>query len=192
MSVMLRQIVPDAADNAARTYKGHPEFPALCLNSNTQENGLVMVTTQASITREAVADTLESQQELTRQISEMGEWFHNINLKGIQTAPNHFLGDFPNVKWKNIAPAIPEDFSGATVLDIGCNGGFHSIELKKRGASRVLGVDVDDRYLNQVGGEIRDGEIFVIELTAEFYLQTVDTVFVRHALPKGDFMNSVV
>src|SRR5579884_1479889 len=108
-----------------------------------------MVTTQASITREAVAETLEAQQELTRQISEMGEWFHNINLKGIQTAPNHFLGDFPNVKWKNIAPALPEDLSGATVLDIGCNGGFHSIELKKSGASRVVGVDVDDRYLNQ-------------------------------------------
>jgi tRNA (mo5U34)-methyltransferase len=108
-----------------------------------------MVTTQASITRETVTETLESPQELTRRISEMGEWFHNINLKGVQTAPNHFLGDFPNVKWKNIAPAIPQDLSGATVLDIGCNGGFHSIELKKRGASRVLGVDVDDRYLNQ-------------------------------------------
>ncbi len=79
----------------------------------------------------------------------MGEWFHNINLNGVLTAPNHFLGDFPSVKWKNIAPALPADLSGATVLDIGCNGGFHSIELKKRGASRVLGVDVDDRYLEQ-------------------------------------------
>ncbi len=120
-----------------------------------------MVTTQASITREAVTETLEAQQELTRQISDLGEWFHNINLKGIQTAPNHFLGDFPNVKWKNIAPAIPEDFSGATVLDIGCNGGFHSIELKKRGASRVLGVDVDDRYLNQArfASQVLDLEI---------------------------------
>ena len=63
--------------------------------------------------------------------------------------PNHFLGDFPNVKWKHIAPALPADLSGASVLDIGCNGGFYSIELKRRGASRVLGVDVDDRYLEQ-------------------------------------------
>jgi tRNA (mo5U34)-methyltransferase len=108
-----------------------------------------MVTTQTSITRQDITEKLEDQQELTRRISEMGDWFHNINLKGIQTAPNHFLGDFPNVKWKNISPSIPEDLSGATVLDIGCNGGFHSIELKKRGARRVLGVDVDDRYLNQ-------------------------------------------
>jgi poly(3-hydroxybutyrate) depolymerase len=29
----------------------------------------------------------------------------------------------------------------------------------------------------------------VMDLTAEFYLQTVDTVFVRHALPKGEMMH---
>jgi len=108
-----------------------------------------MVTTQAGIIQENSAEELKTRQELTRRIAGMGEWFHNINLNGVQTAPNHFLGDFPNVKWKSIAPALPQDLSGATVLDIGCNGGFHSIEMKKRGAERVLGVDVDDRYLEQ-------------------------------------------
>src|SRR5205807_1883519 len=53
------------------------------------------------------------------------------------------------IKWRNIESAIPEDLSGATVLDVGCNGGFYSLEMKKRGASRVLGIDVDDRYLRQ-------------------------------------------
>lgn len=86
---------------------------------------------------------------LARRIDELGEWFHNINLLGVNTAPQHFLGDFPNVKWKHISAAIPEDLSGATVLDIGCNGGFYSLELKKRGAERVVGIDVDERYLNQ-------------------------------------------
>ena len=95
------------------------------------------------------APNLDGHQELTRRIAEKGDWFHNINLNGVWTAPHHFLGDFPNVKWKHIAPALPADLSGASVLDIGCNGGFYSIELKKRGASRVLGVDVDDRYLEQ-------------------------------------------
>ena len=108
-----------------------------------------MATMGTNISREDVTQNLNGLQELTRRISEMGEWFHNINLNGVLTAPHHFLGDFPNVKWKHIAPALPADLSGATVLDIGCNGGFHSIELKKRGASRVLGVDVDDRYLDQ-------------------------------------------
>jgi len=86
---------------------------------------------------------------LVERIHALGDWFHNINIDGVWTAPNHFLGDFPNVKWKHISKAFPENLQGASVLDIGCNGGFYCIELKQRGAGRVLGVDVDDRYLNQ-------------------------------------------
>jgi len=86
---------------------------------------------------------------LARKIAELGDWFHNLDLRGIPTAPQHFLGDFPNIKWRHICEAIPQDLSGATVLDIGCNGGFYSIEMKRRNARRVLGVDVDDRYLKQ-------------------------------------------
>lgn len=86
---------------------------------------------------------------LSQRITELGEWFHNLDLNGVKTAPHHFLGDFPNVKWRNIGAAIPQDLTGAHVLDIGCNGGFYSIEMKKRGATRVLGIDVDTRYLNQ-------------------------------------------
>jgi tRNA (mo5U34)-methyltransferase len=86
---------------------------------------------------------------LTERIRELGDWFHNLDLHWVPTAPNHFLGDFPNIKWKHIASSIPEDLTGASVLDIGCNGGFYCIQLKRRGAERVLGIDVDDRYLNQ-------------------------------------------
>ena len=87
--------------------------------------------------------------QLAQRISELGDWFHNLDLHGVHTAPHHFLGDFPRIKWKQIAGAIPDDLKGATVLDVGCNGGFYSIEMKKRGAARVVGIDVDDRYLNQ-------------------------------------------
>ena len=34
--------------------------------------------------------------------------------------------------------------------------------------------------------EFYDEYLAVMDLAAEFYLQTVDTVFVRHALPKGE------
>jgi tRNA (mo5U34)-methyltransferase len=86
---------------------------------------------------------------LSRRVHELGEWFHNLDLHGVPTAPHHFLGDFPNIKWRSICSRIPSDLNGATVLDIGCNAGFYSIELKRRGAGRVLGIDVDDRYLQQ-------------------------------------------
>jgi tRNA (mo5U34)-methyltransferase len=80
---------------------------------------------------------------------ELGPWFHNLHLPGgVQTAPDHPLGDFPAFKWRQIAPHIPVDLSGATALDIGCNAGFYSFALAERGAS-VLAVDVDDHYLRQ-------------------------------------------
>src|SRR3954470_19483660 len=86
---------------------------------------------------------------ISRRVNELGQWFHNLNLHGVSTAPNHFLGDFPNIKWRHIRNDIPNDLKGASVLDIGCNGGFYSIEMKRRGAGRVLGIDIDDRYLKQ-------------------------------------------
>jgi tRNA (mo5U34)-methyltransferase len=90
-----------------------------------------------------------SRDEIRRRAEALGPWFHNIVLDGVATAPNHFLGDYPAVKWKGFSQAIPADLTGKTVLDIGCNGGFYSIEIKKRGAERVLGIDSDDSYLAQ-------------------------------------------
>jgi tRNA (mo5U34)-methyltransferase len=87
--------------------------------------------------------------DLHEEIRELGPWFHNLHLPdGSQTAPGHQLGDFPSFKWKAIAPFFPERMEGKTVLDIGCNAGFYSIELARRGA-RVTAIDVDEHYLAQ-------------------------------------------
>jgi len=95
-----------------------------------------------------LADSL-TVSEVEKKIVELGPWFHNLSLLGVQTAPDHFLGDYPSIKWRNFQHAIPEDLTGMSVLDIGCNGGFYSIEMKRRGATRVLGVDHDSQYLDQ-------------------------------------------
>ena len=87
--------------------------------------------------------------EIRRQATALGPWFHNIDLGGVATAPEHFLGDYPAVKWRRFAHALPADLSGRTVLDIGCNGGFYSIEMKRRGAARVVAIDFDEDYLRQ-------------------------------------------
>jgi tRNA (mo5U34)-methyltransferase len=90
-----------------------------------------------------------SPDEIRRDAAALGPWFHNIVLEGVPTAPEHFLGDYPNVKFRRFADAIPADLAGKSVLDIGCNGGFYSIEMKRRGAERVLGIDYDEDYLAQ-------------------------------------------
>lgn len=81
----------------------------------------------------------------------LAPWFHNLHLPdGTQTAPNHPLGDFPRFKWEQIRAHLPEDLSGCTALDIGCNAGFYSIELARRGAS-VTALDLDAHFLQQAG-----------------------------------------
>jgi tRNA (mo5U34)-methyltransferase len=88
--------------------------------------------------------------ELQRQVDALGPWFHNLHLPGgLQTVPDHFIGgDFPSFKWQQIRDAVPQDLSGWRVLDVGCNAGFYSFELARRGAS-VLAIDLDPRYLAQ-------------------------------------------
>ena len=87
--------------------------------------------------------------DLKERIGALGPWFHNLNLAGVWTAPDHFLGDYPAQKFKHFAPHLPDDLRGKSVLDIGCNAGFYAIEMKRRGADRVLGIDSDERYLEQ-------------------------------------------
>ena len=99
--------------------------------------------------------------ELERRIAELGPWFHHMSLRGVGTAPEHFLGDYPNVKYRHFRDSIPADLTGKRVLDIGCNGGFYSLEMKQRGADRVVGIDTDERYLQQArfAAEMRGLEI---------------------------------
>jgi len=89
------------------------------------------------------------QTERKQAIEALSPWFHNLHLpSGLETAPEHWLGDFPRFKWREIESSIPQDLSGCRVLDIGCNAGFYTVELARRGA-QVRAIDLDDHYLKQ-------------------------------------------
>jgi tRNA (mo5U34)-methyltransferase len=93
---------------------------------------------------------------MTPEIASLAPWFHNLHLpNGTQTAPEHPLGDFPAVKWQQIAPFIASDLAGWQVLDIGCNAGFYSFELARRGAE-VTALDIDPHYLAQARWAARE------------------------------------
>lgn len=94
--------------------------------------------------------------EREAEILALGPWFHNLHLPdGSQTAPGHALGDFPAFKWRELAPHLPADLTGWTALDIGCNSGFYSFELARRGA-RVTGIDVEPLFLRQAEWAARE------------------------------------
>lgn len=93
------------------------------------------------------------------EILALGPWFHNLHLPdGAQTAPGHALGDFPAFKWMELAPHVPRDLTGWTALDIGCNAGFYTFELARRGA-HVTGIDVEPLFLRQAEWAAREFEL---------------------------------
>ena len=86
---------------------------------------------------------------IAREIQSLAPWFHNLHLpSGHETAPDHPLGDFPRVKWWELQSALPRDLTGWQILDVGCNAGFYSFALARRGGT-VLAIDVDEHYLRQ-------------------------------------------
>lgn len=139
-------------------------------------------------------------EKIRERISELGEWFQNLELAGVPTAPNHFLGDYPAAQWRAFSHAIPADLRGWSVLDVGCNAGFYSIEMKRRGADRVVAIDHDPLYLaqaqfaaeiNQADIEFRQMDVYAIEeLHERFDLVLFMGVFyhLRHPLLALDLL----
>jgi tRNA (mo5U34)-methyltransferase len=81
-------------------------------------------------------------------IAKLGPWYHDVQLTtGVSTNPinKQYMAN----RWRFLEPFIPDDLTGKSVLDIGCNAGFFSFEMKKRNAARVVGVDIMPHILAQ-------------------------------------------
>ena len=174
---------------SVRTQKLRTKRPTICSSANRPlaVGGMAEVTGSSGATAvldapdvdasfgsaDGVAANGMRRSQVEQRVRELGDWFHNLDLNGVRTAPNHFLGEFPLVKWNSFRQNIPDDLTGLSVLDIGCNGGFYSLEMKRRGADRVVGIDFDDHYLNQakfaasvVGADVEFRKLSVYDVGA--------------------------
>jgi len=66
------------------------------------------------------------------------DWYQTIQLAEGVSTPGE-TGDAEQHKLQMMN--LPDDLSGKSVLDVGCNEGFFSFEFEKRGASSVLAID---------------------------------------------------
>ncbi|HVF49912.1 MAG TPA: DUF1698 domain-containing protein [Pyrinomonadaceae bacterium] len=94
-----------------------------------------------------------TREEILSEVERLGPWFHCIELgHGIRTK-NETYGseppDHPQGTWEFIRRHLPDDLSGKSLLDVGCNAGFYAVEAKRRGAARVLGVDAQRHQIRQ-------------------------------------------
>ncbi|MGI9236983.1 MAG: tRNA 5-methoxyuridine(34)/uridine 5-oxyacetic acid(34) synthase CmoB [Woeseiaceae bacterium] len=69
-------------------------------------------------------------------------------------------------KWARLADAIAP-LSGRNVLDVGCGNGYYALQMRKAGASHVIGIDPTLLYVMQflaVNTFERDPNVFVLPL----------------------------
>ena len=71
------------------------------------------------------------------------DWYQIIELSDGTITPGTFDTRKRFRFFKNI------DFTGKTVLDAGCNSGGYCLWSKKNGARRVVGIDINDKRLEQ-------------------------------------------
>ena len=92
-------------------------------------------------------------EQILSEVNKLGPWFHWIDLgQGVVTKTKSAVGEpveHPVPTWRAVQNCVPKDLSGKSVLDVGCNAGFYSIEMKRRGAARVVGVDSQRDLIRQ-------------------------------------------
>ena len=140
------QISRPRADNPDRT-------PCCCRGVFVQEclrEESTMALSLSAAPQEALgADTLAEMQRI--------RWWHRIPVgRDAEGRPVYTPGEVRHGPdggdWPTTRFGLPADLTGKTVLDIGAWDGFFSFEAERRGAERVLAVDVSLEQGGNWGG----------------------------------------
>jgi tRNA (mo5U34)-methyltransferase len=94
-----------------------------------------------------------TRQDLVDEVERLRPWFHAIELPhGVRTkreSAGTEPADHPAGTWEVVRRHLPPELAGKSVLDVGCNAGFYSVQAKRLGAARVLGVDARQHEIRQ-------------------------------------------
>jgi tRNA (mo5U34)-methyltransferase len=114
------------------------------------------------------------------ELDSLGWWYQHFELpNGLSTGDGREPGYLPQKRWEFMAPFLPPDLTGKTVLDLGGNAGYFSIQMKLRGAARCVLVDSYEEFLRQADFAMRQFQVHV-ELVGEdvqTYCLTTDERF---------------
>ena len=93
---------------------------------------------------------MKSREEVESQMKDLGWWYQHFEFpNGVRTGNGREPGYDALARWNLIASHVPNDLKGKTVLDLGGNAGFFSIQMKLRGAERCVLVDPFVEFLSQ-------------------------------------------
>lgn len=95
--------------------------------------------------------------QIQSEINRLAPWTYHVDVNGATTLGRGTYNDRTirfhryraNLIAATVARMLGRDLSTSTVLDLGCNCGFFTLELAVRGAQRVLGLDFRQENLDQ-------------------------------------------
>jgi tRNA (mo5U34)-methyltransferase len=123
---------------------------------------------------------LEETAAVLDELDGLGWWYQHFQLpNGLWTGDGREPGYDPRGRWHFMEPFIPADVSGKTVLDLGGNSGYFSIQMKLRGASRCVLVDAFPEFGRQAEFAARQFqvEVEVVNQDAHVYCLTTSERF---------------
>lgn len=91
--------------------------------------------------------SIEEREKILKDTATLGPWYQSFNLADWLRIEAVHDGD--SVLDCLDLLGFPRDFSGKTVLDVGCNAGYYSFVAKSRGAERVVAVELDRHFVRQ-------------------------------------------
>jgi tRNA (mo5U34)-methyltransferase len=92
----------------------------------------------------------QTREAVEQRVQELGWWYHHFELpSGVWTGDGQPPAYDPAERWALIAPHLPDDLSGKSVLDVGGNSGYFSLQMKLRGAGRCVMVEPVVRFVEQ-------------------------------------------
>jgi tRNA (mo5U34)-methyltransferase len=91
-----------------------------------------------------------SRDEVERRVRELGWWYHHFELpNGVWTGDGEPPAYDPRERWALIEPYLPDDLEGKSVLDVGGNSGYFTLQMKVRGAGRCVMVEPVEDFVEQ-------------------------------------------
>src|ERR1700724_46842 len=94
-----------------------------------------------------------TRQELAAEVERLRPWVHAIELlQGVRTkreSAGTEPADHPAGTWEVVRRHLPPGLAGKSVLDVGCNAGFYSVQAKRLGAARGRGREARQHEIRQ-------------------------------------------
>lgn len=91
-----------------------------------------------------------SRSETLAALAKLGWWYQHFAFpNGVRTGDGQEPGYLPETRWNLFKEFIPERLDGKSVLDVGGNAGYFSIQMKLRGAARCVLVDPYREFIAQ-------------------------------------------